>query len=242
MDFDLIISSLPQHWESFQRLKEMHQPDAKHIFHMGPGNVEWEVPAGCKNVMHHGPLFNRSGLNEVSYCQEFDTDVFCYEQPVWSPQTVYSYVHWPESEQLWKDMGVNWKFEFIGKTLGSLDDTVVETERLAHLMKESKFTWHMKPGGESYGHIIHNSYACGRPAIVNMKDYENTRAGKLFTDMETCVDMTDLTPGQLREKIYIASEWNAYTQMCQVAHDRFKQVVDFDEDEIELRAFFERVQ
>jgi len=49
--YDAIISSVPQHWEPFEELRKRYQPQAKHIFHMGPGNVKWEVPKDCKNLI-----------------------------------------------------------------------------------------------------------------------------------------------------------------------------------------------
>ena len=240
--FDIIISSVPQHFPIFERLRQLYQPWAKHIFHMGPGSVEWEIPTGAKNVLLHSCSFKiPKEINHVFYSQEFDLDKFYYSFPT-HPTVVRSYVHYPEGKELWDKIGLPWDFKFIGKTLASLGETIVKTSELSQVMRDSGFTWHYKPGGESYGHILHNTYAVGRPAIIDVGVFKNKRGGRLLEDMVTCIDIKGCSPKDIREKLEWASQPENHLTMCINAKDRFDLKVNFDQEEVDLRLFMENLQ
>jgi hypothetical protein len=239
--FDIIISSVPQHFQCFEDLRERYQPQAFHIFHIG-SIVGCSVPPNARNVMTHA--FSESipsDANYVIYDQEFSTDTFFYTSPN-NHHTLKSYVHFPESQDLWEAMNIDWDFSFVGKTLADLGQTIIKSSDLAKCIQDSSFTWHIKLGGESYGHILHNSYACGRPVVINGFDYIGSRGERLLEDMVTCIDVTRRTPGQLREKLLYAGRPDVHRNMCKESFSRFSEVVNFDEDFINLKLFLQRLK
>lgn len=244
LKFDIIISSLPQHFSLFENLRKKYAPQAKHIYHMGPGNVEWEVPEGAQNLLLHTPpkgeYLNR---NYCFYRQPFDLNIFSFTEP-FDKRYITSYVHFPESEAIMNQVATyvsSCNFNFVGKTLGPTKDVIIKTFDLAEKIKNSAFTWHIKPGGESYGHIIHNTFACGRPPIVNTRDYKDKMAGALMEDMVTCI-CSRRTPYEIAKCIDQVLEGDKHKEMCKKAHERFCDVVDFDKEQKDIEAFLGRLQ
>jgi len=240
-EFDVLISSVPQHFEPTERLRQLHQPQARHIHHMG-STTGREIPEGAKNVMiHAAPKEIPTGTKCIIYSQEFDTEVFHFSNPTGN-KAVRSYVHFDESEELWKSTGLDWDFAFVGKTLASLDETIVGTHLLADCIRGSDFTWHIKPGGEGYGHILHNSFASGRPVVINGADYVGSRGEELLEDMVTSIDITGRSPNELRNKLVHASKKPVHQKMCCKAYSRFREVVDFDKEFEEIKTFLEELE
>lgn len=238
MKFDIIISSLPQHFALFENLRKKYQPQAKHIFQMAA--IGWPLPVGTKNAMlNTTPTSSLDGINHVYYRQEFDTSVFSYTAPL-NSKVIRSYVHFPVTERLWTDMNLPWNFKFVGKTLGQLSDVVVDSRDLAKEIRNSGFTLHIKPGGESYGHILHNSYAMGRPVIINCNDFNNTMGQNLLTG-DTCIDASKYLPHQISDILNEIVNTDKHNMMCEKAYDRFKSVVSFDDDAIKVNQFLERL-
>lgn len=235
-EFDIIISSLPQHFSMYQSLIKKYQPKAKHVFHVS--GIGCQVPADAKNVMLNSSTdqMDNLGIHSISYRQEFDLDVFQYRSPV-SSQVVRSYVHFPQTEELWRRSGLDWDFKFVGKTLGPLADVVVDSVELAKEIANSSFTLHIKPGGESYGHILHNSFAVGRPVIINKADF-NGVAKELFTE-DTCIDVSNATPEEFRKKIGAAANTDRHAEMCEKVAQQFSKVVSFDEDAEQIMKFIQ---
>lgn len=239
--FDIIISSTPQHFESTEKLRQLYQPHAKHIVHIG-SVVGCHIPPTARNIMTHAlPSSFPKGSNYIIYGQEFNLNTFSYIGPTTSTK-VRSYVHFPESQKLWEDTQLNWDFKFVGKTLAPLHETIIESESLANEIQKSGFTWHIKLGGESYGHILHNSYACGRPVVINEKDYIGSRGELLLEDLVTSIDITGLSPSNLRDKLIYAGRPDIHRQMCESAYSRFCEVVDFDNEFEKIKSFLERLQ
>ena len=236
--FDIIISSIPQHFESTERLRKLYQPQAKHIVHVG-SIVGCPVPLEAKNIMAHAPPI--SNAHYVVYSQEFSLDTFKYSIPI-NSNRIRSYVHFPESQDLWEKMDLDWDFKFVGKTLASLGETIISSEDLSKCIQNSNFTWHIKLGGESYGHILHNSYACGRPVIINGDDYVGSRGGLLLEDMVTSIDVTGRTPEELKNKLVYAQREDVYMKMCERAYSRFHEIVNFDEEFESIKSFLQDLQ
>ena len=248
--FDLLISSVPQHFYPFERLRECYQPHAKHVFHNG--NVVWKLPPKVQNVMTNVSLIEHWDglLHSVEYDQEFDLGTF--------PSTpgrigtlgdeilVRSYVHFPQSEALWKAVGLGpdtrWTFEWIGRTLASLDETIVESSALALSMQRAHFIWHIKPGGEGFGHILFNTFATGRPVIINAQDYGRTRGEHLLEDQVTCIDVSSRSPEEVRNLLLEAAEPERYQAYCTAVTERFRNVVNFDADTKKIKRFLENLR
>jgi len=232
--FDIIISSVPHHFQPFEELRRKYQPGAKHIFQAGNN---WPLTSGVKNLMCSSPV-NGAPANTVIYHQEFDLDVFRYNKDEKIDPEIISWVHFPESERLMKEVAAecsSLSFYFRGNMLGPKKDIVIKTRELAEHIKRSTFTWAIKPGGEGYGHIIHNSFACGTPIILSLKDYKGTCAIDLLEDKVTCIDIDNKSVKEIAAAIIRGIP-------RQQVFDRFKQVVDFDKEFLNIKKFLENLQ
>ena len=238
--FDIIISSVPFHFPLFEELRKKYQPQAKHIFQAG--NV-WDLPSGCQNLMC-STLPNIPVPRVVCYHQEFDLDVFSFQRSSFQDlHHVKSYIHFPESEALQRQVFSflpNYQFSFIGKTLGATANMIMDTKELAQSIKGAAFNWHIKPGGEGYGHILYNSAAIGTPIITSFKDYQNKCGSELLQDGETAIDIDGKSPSTIAKQIMqLTMHPGLYHEMRSNLYRRFKQCVDFNQEFISLKTFLE---
>lgn len=248
---DIVIASLPQHIEPFKRLCELHPNKPKLIYQIGN---QWNVPEGLivKNVMASARLVNRPpDLNYIEYHQEFDLEVF---KPIeyevlgekWNPlPNIFSFVncfsiadYMRHDWQLYEDVErlmPNWVFQCLG---GQCRDGAAHgNQQVADRMREARFIWHTKSGGDGYGHIIYNAAAVGRPLIVKKDYYAGKLGEELMVDGETCITIDGLSPNQIVEKILRYNDPIAYMKLCENTYKNFKRLVDFDREEQEIRAF-----
>jgi hypothetical protein len=149
------------------------------------------------------------------------------------PQSI-DYPLWKEYKKLLPE------YEF--KMHGAGGDDGVIPEKIYNYFKETTFVWHLKYGGDGYGHLIHNAFATGRPPIVKASYYRGQLAEKLMEDEVTCID---LDKRRLEDNLKVIRKWSKpanYRLMSQNAYNRFKQVVDFDKEEIKIREFLEKLK
>jgi hypothetical protein len=240
MKFDIVIASMPCHVSRFQKLIKLYQPQAKLIFQIG--NPGWRIPSDVKNVLNSTtPHYVPPGINTVEYHQEFDLETFKYIPPI-NNTTVNSYIHYmPKLDLLdeYKKLLSDYSFTTYG---AGMDKSLFKSLEIARAMQDSGWTWHMKPLGDGYGHTLHNTYACGRPVIIKKSYYHNMIGEKLLEDQETCID---IGAHSLQENISLIrrfSEPDNHQSLCERAYKRFKNVVNFDEEEIKIRKFISRLQ
>jgi len=248
MDFDIVIASIPQHIEPFKRLCEAHPSKPRLIFQIGNA---WSVEANtAPNVMASAIIpYAPPGINFISYHQEFDTEKVFYPviDPI-CPKKISSFVNCFCKDQLFEE---DWKlFQKIEKLMPDWDfkcyggqgrDGWANGEKeVASFMRRSGFIWHTKRGGDGYGHIVHNTGAVARPIIVKKEYYKGKMGEKLMIDMETCIAVDNLNPQEIVKKImnYAGSK---YGVMCNKAYANFKKVVNFDDEEVEMRQFIENL-
>lgn len=237
MDFDIIISSIPQHIPLYNRLISQFQPKAKHVFQVGNA---WSHLPGVQNILCSTAPF-ATNQNIVFYHQEFDLGVFSYELPKFH-NVVHSYVHYMKrAAELPRTVSQlpGWVCQSYG---AGHSEQLAGHEAVAGAMKRSAFTWHFKPEGDGYGHTIHSSYACGRPALIWGSHYKGKLASELFIDGVTCIDMEKRTPDQQLEALKHHSQPEEHNKMCEAAHDRFKEVVSFDEEAEKIKVFMENLR
>lgn len=236
MDFDILLASMPQHITPYHKLIELYQPKAKHIFQIGNA---WGMQRGAVNIMSStAPFPVSSGTNAVFYHQEFDTDLFSYRVPEFH-NTVHSYVHYMKKADLMDQVAhllPGWKFTRYG---AGMTDNIVQVNDMAAAIKRSGFTWHYKPEGDGFGHSIHSSYACGRPAIIWGPQYSGKLAGQLFQDQVTCIDAYNKSPAEIADLLEYWSSPNRHIMMCKKAYDKFASIVNFDQEENKIRKFLE---
>lgn len=247
MPIDIIIASIPDHVASFKRLQQEYHPKAKFVFQMG--NMFQEII----NNLHEIPNLLSSTIeipvpvtcHSVFYHQEFDTSLFentdiPQENTITSfinllPQTVH-YGKWKALKELLPD--------YTCKSYGILcdDGTIHEIQDIAFNMKRSQWGFHAKWMGDGFGHVLYNWYATGRPVITCISDYKDKLGGELLTDGETCIDLDAHSVHECAEILRSIRNSERYHIMCQKSYERFKEKVDYDEEEKKIRSWIETLQ
>ncbi len=203
-------------------------------------------------------------INYIEYHQEFDTEIFkpiipekpeifkFWESSLMLPKNnIYSFVnvfngqdHFRQDWQLFTNiehmMMSGWSFKSYGGQCR--DGSIGPAKEVAKKMRESKFIWHTKAGGDGYGHVIHNASAVGRPPIVKMQYYQSKMAGQLMIDGETCIAIDNLTNDEIVNKIEHFSQKEHYVKLCANAYRKFKEVVDFDTEFEQIKRFLQNLQ
>jgi len=245
MKFDIMIASVPEHVYLYDKLRREYQPKAKLILQVGNEwkKLDW---GPIKNAMIScKPFHLPKDMNAVFYHQEFDLAQFNYEksQPT---NPIKSFVNDLLNLKDWKlflryeKALPRWKWKSHG--LGCRDGNIRPLVALVKCMKESSFIFHAKHLGDGFGHIIHNIFALGRPAIVRSKWYRKRLAGELLLDGITCIDLDMHTFEQNVKLIKLCSRPEKYYQMSMDARQRFDDVVNFDWEFGEIKKFLERLK
>lgn len=241
MDFDILISSVPFHISIWNQLITEFQPKAKHIFQVG--NAWGHVP-GVNNILASTKQFPVPGnINACFYHQEFDLDIFNYIPPK-NHKKIYSFIHYMREMELhyqYKTSLTPDGYHFMTYGAGMEGDLCYYKE-IAEKYKETGWLWHVKPEGDGYGHCLHNTYACGRPAIIKANYYRGKMAESLLIDQQTCIDISRYTIHEGCSLIRKLSKPEEHLKMCEAAHKRFKEVVNFDEEFIQIKKFLENLR
>lgn len=265
LHIDIVIASIPAHVEPFKKLCEMHPDHPKLIYQIGNA---WDIPFNSvKNVMASALIPNvPEDINFVSYHQEFDLSTFhppitgqliqgtndywnSYNFDVPEKKNIYSFVncfntqdHLKSDWELFKRLEIDMPdFKFRSYGGQCRDGNCNGSEELAVKMREAMFIWHTKAGGDGYGHVIHNAAAVGRPLIVKKQYYQGKMAEALIKDEITAIVIDGLDNQEIMEKINFYSEPERYRRMAKEAYDNFIQVVNFDNEELKIRAFLDRL-
>jgi len=240
MDVGIVIASVRQHEEVYDRLIREYKPGAKLIREVG--NIHDIVdPNICRNIMAAAYLSEiPKNTNVVIYHQEFDLNTFCYKPPANNNKITNLMNCVPASRdfELWPKYKNELK-EFDWKMHGILgEDGIIGTDKgVAQAIHDSTFIWHVKFGGDGFGHVIHNAFACGRPPIVKGSYYADKIAGHLFEDGVTCID---LEKGSFEENVKKIRYWanpENYAKMSKAAYDRFCENVNFDKEFVYIKKF-----
>lgn len=232
--FDLVVASIPKHIEPFKRLIRNYQPHAKFIFQAG--NNWGGLPV--ENLLTSSKKTScADGGNSVFYHQEFDLQAF---QPgaCKNPKSVLNLQHLAPStkilEKVEKIMPSDWTFTYHG---AGMKHGPAESKEIPNIIRNHGFVWHVKPN-EGYGYNIHHTFACGRPMLVNHKANIGMTAADLYTP-QTVIDVSSKGVSQIAEQLLVAAD--NHEAYCEAVTKQFTQVVNFDEEEKEIRKFMERL-
>lgn len=121
---------------------------------------------------------------------------------------------------------------------GNLD----ECAAVGDAMRASDVAWHTKQWSDGFGHVIHDWFAVGRPVIGYEWYYRTQLAGPLWQEGVTTFDLTDKSPDEavaILDRLY--QDPDLRLRMGENAAQRFRAVVDFDEEEQVIRRMFEAV-
>lgn len=248
MPIDIVIASVANHEASFYDLVQKFKPEAKLVRQIG--NINDAVNASLyRNVMASAKLdlsnVNQADLNVVIYHPEFDLDLFSFQTPSSKLQITNLMNCIPHSQDfpLWAEYKealpeFEWRMHGILGDDGILDSVA----KVAHAIRESTFIWHLKWGGDGFGYVIHHAFACGRPPIVKASYYEGKLAGELMIPGETCIDLDSYTStGAATQAIREWASPGNHLKMCEAAAKRFREVVDYDKEEQEIRSWLDRL-
>lgn len=243
-DIDIIIASVGDHEDTFFDLIQRHKPDAKLIRQIGNWDEEVDFNKSKNVMISVGPFVCPDFVNYICYHQEFDIKKWKYTKPT-NFKTIKTFVNchhdtvdyklWPKYKKLLPE------FRFFEHGIGGDDGCISPQKGVRSCMAASGFIWHVKLGGEGFGHVIHNAYALGRPCIVRGSYYSGKMAEPLLIDGVTCID---LEKGSLEEnikKIRYFSVPKRFNKMSENAYKRFKEVCNFDKEEKALRKFLEQL-
>lgn len=232
--FDFIIASVPSHISLFKNLIEKYQPDAKLIVHMG--NNWGESYAIGHNLLASIKDTGWGNTNAVYYHQEFDTNIY---KPInkFGFNKISSYINVIENNPGWQDFlslekllqpqGI--EFRSYG---GQCRDGAFAsgTTELSNSMQNNDFIFHVKHGGDGYGHILYNAYACGKPTIIRSSYYKNCLGEELFNS-DNCIDLDTMSLEDASLKIKeIILDKERLKQMSDAAYKSFTDHVDFAHD------------
>lgn len=232
MPIDIVIASIPAHIEPFRRLIREFKPNAKLIFQIGNA---WSVDAeGARNVMASAIVPEvPQGINFIQYHQEFDLRIF-HRAPPNNQRIITSLINvhhdlpdYPlflEIEKLMPD------FKFLSYGGQGRDGSMGGSRKVAESIRLSRFIWHVKAGGDGYGHILFNVAAMGRPLIVKKSYYNGKLGEKLLIDGETCIDIDGLSNDEIITKIQHFNDADRYAEICRNVYRNFRANVNFDDD------------
>jgi len=245
MKWDILMPSVRQNELAFMKLRNEFNSSAFMV--RQAGNIHDVVDTRvCPNVLCSAiPPEIFEEVNTAIYHQEFDLNIYKPADKV-PENSIYNFQNCrPDSrdaalfpqyrealpEYEWKDYGILCEDGILGSA-----------KKIAEEMQKAKFIWHVKFGGDGFGHIIHNAAACGVPMITRAKYYDGLLGGALLTDGETCIDLDaasfDINIGRIKK----FSEPEEYAKMCENVKKRFAEIVDYNEEEIYLREFFSELK
>lgn len=236
--FDLLISSLPQHFAPYEQFRRQYCPRAKHVFQMG--NVNWQVPDGVQNLLNSTALVPPGSLHHVRYHQEFSLEEFAY-RPCPNPRSLANLMHFHQGHYEQQFNSVRGWLELQGWTVkdygaGNPDGPV---NNVAEVIQQTGFIWHCKKGGDGYGHNIHNAFACGRPMVVSRSQHNGQIADTLFTPT-TVFDLDRYTPQLLAGVLEVAAANHSW--WADHVYSQFKWTVDFDQEFTQIQSFLDNLR
>lgn len=251
---DIVISSLAHNHEGFSRFAN----EVGATFGLQVGNVRFSEQDMAEDRWDLAAFGLVSGLMPVEppkphvvYHQEFSLHDFrpgppprlglvvssfvqCY------PQDTSSYAFWQQAtetapEHDWRVYGAYGDAPLDRFAAGNLD----RCRDVGDAMRASDVAWHAKRWSDGFGHVIHNWLAVGRPLIGFRKYYEDQLAGRLWVEGETAWDLeTNDIPSLLRR---FRDDEDFHLRACEASAERFRQIVDYDEEEQAIRAMFAQV-
>jgi hypothetical protein len=242
---DVIMPTISDMQEPWLRLRNDFKPGAKLL--REEGNVNGWValhPAYGNLLTSDVPTFQKSGAtNKFLYHQRFDTEsVFVYRKPT-AFDLVSCFMPGFRGEPRLVSFAESHDFgrmRFVDYGHHSPLGFLSTKERFVEAMNASALVWHVKPGGDGFGHVIHNAVALGRPVVTFARDYRGTIAEPLLEDYKTCLFIGD-DPVENSRKIRRFADRASILEMSKRARIRFRNIVDYDEEARGIAALLGRL-
>ena len=245
MKFDVILCTLAEHEYTFRELWKKYQPQAKYIRLSGNvgEHVNWN---NFDNFIDTTGLYKPpENINAVTICQEFPLDTFGYAPPK-NHKIIKNYMNQLKEAnalpvwQILKSKLPDFQFKMHGS---NGDDGMIDgAQAIGDGMRDMAFLFQVKHHGEGFGHVIHNSYSVGRPAIAMLEFYKGKLAEHFLIDGYSAILLDGKTFDQIVKEIRFWSEPSNHLTMCQNARQLFEKYVDFDKDEVRFREFLQKLK
>lgn len=229
MDIDVIIASIPAHYEVYKKLRDKYKPKAKVVCHAG--NMFNELP----QLLNNGTIENFMGsiikiptpnIPTIFYHQEIDLFVFDYNAPRNFNKITSFVIGLPKRDIYDAYKTVLNKYEF--KAYGADDGFVSPISMLSFKMSEASMAWHIKPRGDGFGHVIYSWAFSGRPIITNFSDYADKMGGELLVDGQTAINLEANTFDKNIEKIKDLTAPDKLLPMCEAISKRTRNLVNYE--------------
>lgn len=190
--------------------------------------------------------------NVVFFHPEFDLQIFKNKNSIKNIKSIYNIRHNCDTVdglyELEKRLP-DWDIKIYG--VNNRDGELNSDFKIAEAMNKAGFIYHVKPIGDGYGYNIHQTYAVGSVLITNSKhmcsaeDQRDWFTCQLLMDIEnynkkpTFIDwgQHDMDGIVDRLKNYADN----YFEIQQNVLNKFKEVVDFDEEYLKIKIFIERL-
>lgn len=246
--FDVLLCSVPQHVNMWIKLRDLYQPEAKLIMQVGNAWT-FDNSFPIKNIMASAKIEQPEGFNVQEYHQEIPLNVFYYQE-VRNTKKIYSFTNCLNTVDLYKDdwrlflelekLMPTWEFKSFGGQCR--DSALAPTSVVADKIREATWIFNSKKFADGFGHVIHSAMAIGRPLIVNYSDYKDKLAGTKLTPGANCINVDDKSALQISEEIIRCSEPTLLTGMGLNIYNKFKEQVNYDQEELQIRGFLSNLQ
>lgn len=189
----------------------------------------------------------------VVYHQEFSLTDFRHEAPVEHDRLVVSsfvncfaentrgYAHFREVAHLASE--IDWRAYGSYGSCPRDEYAALDLNRCAEVgdhMRASDIAWHTKQWSDGFGHVVHNWAAVGRPLIGYQSYYQTQLGGPLWVEGVTSYDITDRSADETRALVR-SLDYDKRRQMSEAMAARFRDVVNYDEEEQAIRGLFAQV-
>ena len=241
MDIDIIIASIPDHWITYEKLRQKYKPQAKLICQMG--NIGWHnlellKDGTVKNLLASVKPFKLpQNVNACFYHQEVDIKVFT-QQFLRKTKKISSFVIGLPDEKVffeYKRVMPDYNFTAYASKYTPFIQTIKE---LSEKIGESDFVFNHKPYGDGFGHILYSSAFVGRPFLIDFNDYSDKLGGELLEDGITAIDIGVRTTAQNVELIRKSNP----KQMGLNIAKHVRELVDYGKEATEVRHFIDNLK
>lgn len=245
-DIDIVVASLWENHVIYDKIIKKYNKKCKLILQAGNNILREHVyMANAKNLLSsaYPTYITTENINKVFYHQEFDLNLFKPDSTL-NVKSVANFKHIMEDDinlilELEKIMP-DWEFKLYGANNrdGMIDDDEV---KMSTAIKKFGFIFHVKKD-EGYGHVIHNSFACGKPMIVDLKTagvhrdkrfIQNT-ASFLYEKNKTILDSNDKIEDLVYKLNFMADN---YQSNSEYVYKKFREIVNFEEECIKIQKF-----
>lgn len=241
-DFDYVLASIPNHVEPFRKLAA--RKGAKLIVQIGN---EWPVSEyrNTNLLASVAPRRLPDDIHPVFYHQEFDLNAFRHEPPISQEILISSYINVYNHNPGWRDfMHLEKALEGTGIKMRSYggqgrDGCINDSTKLGESMRTSTFIFHVKAGGDGFGHVLHNAYACGRPVISRHSHYRGQWGEELLKRSSINVDDFRSYETLATFLKFLSNDPEHMKVISNQARKAFDEVVNFDAEELKIREWLD---